>query len=195
MVRCGSWYPVEVADKASLTITDTEVDGLGFAGGICIGFSNYTALRVDCHGMGDGLRFGDNVTVTDSYVHALVNCGDCHTDAAQATGGVNVVLRHNSLENPYGETSCILLGNEFGPLRNVLVENNLLNGGGWAVYGGGEDGNVDHIRFIGNHFVRAPQGFWPEGGYWGPVSAFGRNRPGNVWSGNVWHDNGKTINL
>jgi hypothetical protein len=142
--------------------------------------------------VGDGLGIGNDVQVVDSYIHGLVNCSDCHVDGVQSTSGVNIVLRHNTIENSFTQTSCIMLGNEFGPLRNVLIEDNLLNGGGYTIYGGGSDSNVDHIRIINNRFRRAPNGFFSDGGHYGPVAYFG-NRPGNKWSGNVWDDNGKAI--
>jgi hypothetical protein len=193
-IRCESYYPLRVVDGGSLLVEDTEIDGLGFTDAICIASGNYTAVRVDCHGVGDGFRVGDNTVVTDSFAHALVTCDGCHNDAVQATGGAHIVLRHNTLENPYSQTSCIMLGNEFGPLTDVLVQDNLLNGGGYTVYGGGSDSDVDNIRILGNRFQRAPAGFWPDGGYYGPVAHYDPTRPGNQWSGNVWDDNGAAIN-
>jgi hypothetical protein len=192
-IRCGGHFAVRVEEDARVTIEDTEIDGRGSSGTLCIAFQNYTAVRVDCHGVGDGLRVGSKVSVVDSYIHGLVGCSGCHNDAIQSTGGSDIVLRHNTIENPFKQTACIKLGNEQGALRRVLVEDNLLNGGGYTVYGGGTDSNVQSIKFLNNRFRRAPAGFFSDGGHYGPVSYFDSGLSGNEWSGNVWDDNGSTV--
>lgn len=193
-IRCHDYFPVWIEGDTGLQVIDTEIDGTGENKVICIASENYTALRVNCHGMGDGPRLGDNTNVVDSYVHGLVSCGECHTDGMQSVGGVGIVVRHNTVENPFNQTSCIIIKPDFGPLRDVLIEDNLFNGGGYTVYGGTSDSSVDHIRYLNNRFRRGANGFWPNGGYFGPVADFDKSRPGNQWSGNVWDDNGATIN-
>lgn len=193
-VRCTGDFPVRVHDKGTLRIEDTEVDGRGNPGSSCVTYEHYTAVRVDCHGVGDGMYItGANVTIQDSYIHDLTTCGDCHNDGIQATAGMSVVIRHNTIENKYTQTGCLKLGSETGPLRNLLVENNLLNGGGYCVYAGGSGSGVSDLRFIGNHFLRSPAGFFRNGGYHGPVAFYDSSVSGNKWSGNVWHDNGAII--
>ena len=193
-VRCNGPYPVRVEAPASLRIEDTEVDGGGSSEPLCIAAENYTAVRVNCHGVGDGMRAGSNVTIQDSFIHDLATCGDCHNDGIQSTGGSNIVIRHNYIDNRYDQTSCILLGEEFGDLRNVLVQNNLLNGGGYSVYGGGDDNNVSGVKIIGNRFKRsAGGGHFANGGSYGPAAHFNPGKPGNEWKNNVWDDNGKPV--
>ncbi len=191
-IRCGSYWVVRMYGTGGL-IEDTEIDAQGFVDANCLLGDNYIARRINCHNTGDGIRLGDNITIEDSIIHGLVAESGSHSDGMQATGAVNVVIRHNYIENPYTQTSCIILGNEFGPLNNILVENNLFNGGGYSVYGGGSDSNVSNIRFINNRFMRSPAGFHANGGFHGPVAYYDASRPGNQWSGNVWHDNGETI--
>jgi hypothetical protein len=194
-IRCGGPFPVRVHDQGNLLIEDTEIDGLGNVDSSCITWEHYTARRVDCHGVGDGMYIaGDDVVIEDSYIHGLVTCDDCHTDSIQSTGGSRIVIRGNTIENPYQQTGVIKLGAEDGSLHDVLVEGNLLNGGGFTVYGGGVEGDISGIRFLDNRFMRAPDGFHSEGGYWGPVSYFEPSLPGNEWSGNVWDDTGDPVN-
>ncbi|WP_344079344.1 right-handed parallel beta-helix repeat-containing protein [Luedemannella helvata] len=193
-VRCSGPYPVRVESPATLWIEDTEVDGRGSYEALCIAAENYTALRVNCHGVGDGMRAGSNVTIQDSYIHDLKTCGDCHNDGIQSTGGSNIVIRHNHIDNRYSQTSCVLLGEEFAPLRNVLVENNLFNGGGYSLYGGGDTDRVSGIKIIGNRFKRAAGGgHFANGGSYGPAAHFDPGRPGNEWRNNVWDDNGRPV--
>ncbi len=192
-IACSGIYPLQVSGAGSLLVEDTELDGQGSPGANCLGYENFTARRVDCHGVGDGMRLGDDVVIEDSYIHDLVTCGGCHNDGVQAVGGSNMVLRHNTIENKYGQTSAIKLGAELGPLHNVLVENNLLSGGGYTIYAGGSGDDVSGIQVINNRFRRSPAGFFPKGGSYGPVSYYDPNLPGNRWSGNVWDDTGAAI--
>ena len=193
-IRCDGYFPVRVDGAGSLTIEDTEIDGLGSPDGSCVTSQNYVARRVDCHGVGDGMYIaGNNVVIEDSYIHDLASCGGCHTDSIQATGGENILIRGNTIENAYEQTGVLKLGAEDGRLHDVLVEGNLLNGGGYTVYGGGTDGDVAGIRFVNNSFMRAPEGFFAQGGRWGPVAYFEPSLPGNEWRGNVWHDDGSPV--
>ena len=41
------------------------------------------------------------------------------------------------------------------------------------------------IQITNNRIARL---YFPNGGSYGPVTAFDPNGPGNVWSGNVWDD-------
>jgi hypothetical protein len=59
-----------------------------------------------------------------------------------------------------------MLDNYWGPIDNVVIENNLLAGGGYTVYLGemksGQPGGgpVTNVRFVNNRV---------SGGYWGPL--------------------------
>jgi hypothetical protein len=156
-------------------------------------WEHFVALRVNCHGVGDGIGLNSDTVVQDSYIHDLVTCGDCHNDGIQSTGGTDIVIRHNRIDNEFEQTSCILLGTEDHPLKNVLIENNLFNGGGYTVYGGGDEDDVSGIKFIGNRFMRKPEGHFRNGGHYGPVAYFSKNLPGNEWKGNVWDDNDSPV--
>jgi hypothetical protein len=190
-IRCDDYFAVRVEGGASVRIEDTEIDGLGNEDGLCIAFDHFVAVRVDCHGTGDGVRMGTGSQLIDSYIHDLATCDECHTDAVQSTGGRNIVIRHNTIENPYEQTSCVLLGAEEQNLKNVVIEGNLFNGGGYSVYGGGRE-DVSGIKIVDNRFMRKPDGFFAQGGHFGPITAFYSGN-GNEWRDNVWHDDGSSI--
>jgi hypothetical protein len=191
-VTCSDLFPLRVMTNANVTVEDTEIDGGGSPDNTCLTSGKYVARRVDCHGVGDGMYvFGDSVTIEDSYIHDLVSCGGCHNDGIQVTGGNAVVIRHNTIENKFSQTSCVKIGDDQGPLRDVLVESNLFNGGGYALYAGGSGSGVSNMRFINNHFAKT---FFPGSGSFGPVAYYVASVPGNVWSGNVWDDNGTAVN-
>ena len=191
-IRCDSFWGVRMLGSNGL-MEDTEINMLGFTGANCLEGTNYTGRRINCHNTGDGIRLGSNVTIEDSFVHGLVTEEESHNDGMQTTGGTNIIVRHNYIENSFSQTACIILGNESTALDNVLIENNLFNGGGYSVYGGGSDSDISNIKFINNRFKRSPAGFFANGGFYGPVSHYDATRPGNQWSGNVWHDNGAVI--
>jgi hypothetical protein len=114
---------------------DIEVDGLNSPdGNAALGFDSITVRRADIHNVTDGPHPGDNSIIEDSYVHDLFGCGICHNDAIQTAGASNAVLRHNTFINEAsGKNSAVRIATEQGPVRNFLVENNLLAGGNYAI--------------------------------------------------------------
>jgi hypothetical protein len=185
-IRCSGMYPLRVQDPYSVTVVDSEIDGMN-SDNDCVAFDGYTLLRVDVHGCADGAKAGNRVRIEDSWIHALSTCSGCHNDTIQSEDGNGIVIRHNRLENAASQTGVIKLGTALGPLRNVLVERNLLNGGGYTVYAGGSDGTVENLRFIGNRFG---QQFYPSCGYWGPVAYWHPSNPGSVWTDNRYTTGG-----
>ncbi|WP_337059283.1 hypothetical protein [Kineococcus sp. G2] len=130
---------VSLVGAPGFVMEDSEIDGGGKAE-VAIGWSGYTLRRVDVHGTADGPRLGSAVTVEDSWVHDLVRRDGVHTDAVQSTSGTGIVLRHNTLDPRQAGSgdflnAAVQLGSETGPqeLRDVLVEDNFLNGGTFSV--------------------------------------------------------------
>ena len=110
--------------------------------GTAIGEANVTVRRLNIHGCENGFDIGQNVTVEDSYIHDLYNSAEAHTDGIQfasrlvdgqvVKGVLNVTIRHNTIygmgaDGSFG-TSAIISNS--GGDTNVLIENNLLAGGG-----------------------------------------------------------------
>jgi hypothetical protein len=52
----------------------------------------------------------------------------------QTTGGSNITVRHNRIDNPHAQTSCLMVGGEYGSPSNILIEGNYLNGGNYTIY-------------------------------------------------------------
>lgn len=141
-VVTGADVPIRTEDgRRGARIVDTEIDGSPGGCIAAIGYEGWTAIRVDIHGCGDGVRIENGSTLQDSWVHdfwdGTVNgqqVDDPHHDGAQSTGGSGLTIRHNRIDNPKDQTSCILVGGEFGAPSNVLIENNYLNGGNYSIY-------------------------------------------------------------
>lgn len=169
-------------NSTGLIVRDSEIVGTG-ANTEAIGWTDYTLLRVNIHGTGDGARANGNVVIQDSWIHGLVSSSDSHNDGVQVTEGSNIRIVHNAIENPNGQTSAVMIGADQGAISDIAVQNNLLNGGGYTLYAGGGPG----ITVTGNHFGKK---FFPKCGYYGPVNI---SDSGVAFTGNVWDDTGAPV--
>ena len=189
-----------------LTVTDTEITRP--AGntnsadyGILLYGSNVTITRVNIHNVTSGIHFsGGSVTVQDSYIGDLVNIsGEDHNDGVIANGGSSgVTLRHNTINVPIVQTTPIAIFPEGEPNSYWVVDNNLLNGGGYCIYPSytkGEEQPNHHMTITDNVFGRT---FFANCGSAGPVSGGingGKFSDGaaNVWTNNTWQDTGAVV--
>ncbi|WP_238006513.1 hypothetical protein KZZ52_16370 [Dactylosporangium sp. AC04546] len=184
-------------DSANLRIEDTEIDGQGkdaSTGGIAlIGRTGYTLLRVNAHGSGDILRIDGTGTVQDSWLHDPKGTGSAqHNDVIQSTNAKYIRILHNRLENQHTQTSCILLKADIGPISDVVVDSNLMNGGGYSFYWYDANYKITNGKVTNNKFMRSPTGgYWPKGGYYGTHAFSASTLP--TWSNNTWNDNGQQL--
>lgn len=194
---------VTVAEGASLSISDTDIDA-GDREGTGLEAHNYTAVRVHVVGGNRSMYCANNCSIRDSYVHGQMTdeTGVFHESGIRMEQ--NTTLIHNTIGcdaptiPPDAGCSAGLTGyGDFAPVRDNLIQGNLFlpSTGGACAYGGSSGGkpysdDASNIRFIDNVFSRGRNG---KCGYYFPVTDFDRNAPGNVWSGNVW-DNGGTVN-
>jgi Right handed beta helix region len=134
-------WAVRVDDKArGLRIEDTEIAGQpGCLAAVA--FANWTGDRLDIHGCGDGVRAEGDVLLADSWVHGFWDgyrngrqVDTPHHDGLQTTGGSDITVRHNRIDNPHSQTSCLMVGGEYGSPSNILIEDNYLNGGNFTIY-------------------------------------------------------------
>jgi hypothetical protein len=188
-----SMWAIIVRAGASATISRVEVAGNG-QGSSAIQYAilSQTSRRVaidraHLYNCMDCVQ-GENIVMTNSYIHALANPPGAHVDGFQCNSSCGVTLRHNTILNSWEQTAAIALFADFGTPRNSTIEDNLLAGGGYTVYGG--SGAATGIRVVGNRFART---YFAKGGYYGPVTDFATGNSGNVWSGNVWDDTGATV--
>jgi len=174
-------YGIRLADTGRrLLVEDVEIVGQpGCEAGLA--FQNYTAVRVDVHGCNDGMKIGDLTTVQDSFVHDYWFSPGSHNDGLQSTGGTGIRIQGNRILNPNSQTSCILLGEEEGPLDDALIEGNWLDGGNYTIYAGAGTTNPN-ITVRANRFGRTY--------VFGLISA--NPLAHYVWTGNVWDDTGQT---
>jgi Bacterial TSP3 repeat len=200
LVMTNPWYGIDLFAGAKGTlIEDVEIDANGHLNAKMIAFDEYTARRVFFHDGSDCAHFGANVTVEDSLCvtgpdadgdawpdSAGFCAGPEHIDGLQSDGGRNIVLRHNTIRNPCSETSAILMSTNTSPIRDVRVEDNLIGGGGYALYcNAGPD--VQNETVTGNRVART---WFGKGGYWGPTTGC---QDADVFGGNVWDETGAAL--
>ena len=171
---------IRVYDGASVTANYVEIDGNGVVGA-AVGYSDYTLSHADIHDVIDGPRINSNVKILDSYIHDLARTSNSHNDALQTTGGTGIVIRGNNLQ-AYNATfddpmnACFMVGSENAPLRDVVVEHNLLNGGNYSILAR-DDLVGSNIVIRNNYFGRNFR--------YGPYHAVG---PMTADASNVWAD-------
>ncbi len=165
LVRGEGRYAIHVESGATgLVVEDTEIDGTDItSAAVCC--SRYTLTRVDIHSAPEGPRAGSDVTIQDSYIHHLRRCvgrsfdEGCHVDAIQSTDGSNIRIRNNNLQayNPDTDdpkNAAYMFGEDLGDLTDVLFEGNLVNGGMFAINGGGAGTEGAQVTIRNNRFGR-----------------------------------------
>jgi hypothetical protein len=164
-----------------------------------------------CHGEGSGTQYcvfnkDSSTKIEASY---LYNCGEClngpgtvtnsffdvtavisgehYEDIYYGGGEGPLIVNHDTMLNPQGQTATIFASNDFGDQTTLTITDNLLAGGGYTLYGGtscttGECGAVKGpVTVTGNRFSNK---YYPESGYYGVGAYF--NAAVTTWSGNFW---------
>ena len=198
----------------SASVIDSEIDAgtSGENGGVCCG--NYTLLRVDAHGGHNGAQCENGASycrITDSWLHGQLNGGPVgtnHLGGFLHDGGTPATLKHNTIvcdhaaENGEGCSGDINLIANFGPMRDVIVQGNLLGannlGSAYCTYAGGVGaGGAESYKdessgvvYRNNVFERGSGGGTVQNSCaaYGPVTGFDAGGPGNVWEGNRYDD-------
>jgi hypothetical protein len=190
--QAGRWGIIQRQGFSGLTVQDAEIFGNGTERtqfGVLNQGGMLTVRRVDIHTISNGILTSQGL-VEDSYLHDPKYFEGDHTDMIMTTGGMppggRLVIRGNSVINNLAQTSAIALFQDFGVVRDVLIEDNFLAGGGYALYGGeGEKGKTSSVKVVDNVFSRQ---VWPQSGRYGPVAYFEPDGPDNEWRGNIWDD-------
>jgi hypothetical protein len=132
--------------------------------------------------------------IEGNYVHDITPASpDSHLNGTTSNGStIPLTIQHNTVFNPNGQTDAVSLFEDFGVEANVVINDNLLAGGGYAIYGGQNSGGPQayNIRITNNRFSTI---YYPQCGYYGYIAAFDSSAPGNTWSGNVWDTTGAPV--
>lgn len=155
-------------------------------------YGEATGLYVDGNdisGTGNGITAEYEATIVNNWVHDLGHlAGDHHSGISTHGGAKQIVIQHNTallhgqkFAGGGGVSGAITVYSDFGHAQNTTVQDNMISGGSYVVYGGNSgDGYTTpatNIKFISNRFRC---GDW----LYGPVAAFSASSTGNQWSGN-----------
>jgi hypothetical protein len=171
----------------------------GDGGHPAVGYTGFTCDGCNVRGWTNGFGLVADVTVKNSWVHDIIVHGDpanggSHNQAILSLGGRNFTIVGNRLDA--GEapnvTAALALMSQLEPFKNVLVKDNLFDGGGYCVYAGdaGEHG-ATNTRFLDNTFGDK---YSSTCGGFGPVTAF-TSGSGNRWAGNVLQSTGEPVSV
>ncbi len=200
-VVTGGNFGISLKHTAGVTIENSTISGL-----------NATTGRVgsaidDTSGDSTGMVVKNNNislfksavqlvtgTVTGNYMHDPGYIAGDHTNGVIGNGGTGkLTITNNTILNSLSQTDAITIDTSqvAGPVSNKIIENNLLGGGAYVIYGGTAFGHTTSNILIENN--RFSQAYWPKSGQFGPVAYFDSKGAGNVWTGNVWDSNGQTV--
>lgn len=137
----------------------------------------------------------DHGTVENNYIHDMGEISGDHINGFTSNGGgdnVLLTIQHNTVFNQIGQTDAISLFEDFAVQQNRVINDNLVAGGGYTIYGGQNSGGaaIKNIHITNNHFSKM---YYKTYGYYGPITAFTTSGTGNTWSGNVDDTTGATI--
>lgn len=152
LTATGSGIHIRVsAGVKRLVVQDCTLTGGGRANPT-IAYSDYTLRRCEIRDYAEGPRMNGRSTVEDCWLHSFVQVGSNHTDALQSTGGTGVVVRRNYVQlynhmssNPF-HNAAFQGGGEEKPLVEVVIEENLMDGGNFTInLGGGGTRNTTGV--------------------------------------------------
>jgi hypothetical protein len=123
-----------VIDNVELAPTTPSVRLTGIYG------SNFTLTDSNIHHVVDGVHiFGDTVNVSHNWIHDLShfevdpaqNGGPTHDDDIQVQKGTNIQIKDNVLSG--SANAALQVTQDQGAVKNLLVENNVVSGGGCSL--------------------------------------------------------------
>lgn len=197
----GEGWGVALRHASNVTIQDSEISGPSATGAtrLMVGVKDIygdsvgtKVLRDDIFNTSTGIQI-DQGLIEANYIHSLGMTGGDHVNGTTSNGGsVQLTIRGNTIFNSYDQTDAISLFQDFGPQANRLIEKNLIAGGGYTIYAGANPGMASTATNIIVRNNRVSRMYYPDGGYYGPATAY-TSGGGNVWSGNVWDEDGSLI--
>ena len=189
----GNGFGVSLRHTRNVTVEDSDISSP---------YSDSRRLMVgvkDIYGDASGTRvLGNNVwhtatgvqvgagLIADNYIHDIGYASGDHVNGITVNGSTTpLTVKHNTVFVNFPQTDAISLFEDFGVEANKVIEDNLVAGGSYTIYGGQNNGGPQtyNIQIINNRFARL---YYHKGGQFGPGAAFSPRGRGNTWSGNVW---------
>jgi hypothetical protein len=175
-----------------LLVEDSEIDGGPvFGRGVYALGTDQVFRRVRFVHTGAAAVEGTSFTVEKSWIGDVGSANDDHIDGVQVTGGKDVTIRQNTIVLDTNQTSTLGIWAELADTDNVVIEDNLLAGGGATIYFEEKGGfRLTDVVFRNNALSTA---LHKNVGYWGPV--YPNVAPGVVWEGNYILETHESLSL
>jgi hypothetical protein len=131
---------VEANSHTGILFDHCEIDGKDKVARGIHGGDFFTVRNCNIHDTGNGVEADANFTVADSYIWNIYtpNGQDWHSDGVQGWGDAkDVTVDHNTILLTGGETGAVNMvgtGDSTYTQSNILVQHNLLAGGGYTIY-------------------------------------------------------------
>lgn len=187
-----------VTCPTNLLVEYTEIDN-GSVGNLdwgvyqrCKGATGlHTFDHLKIHNIGRGLLLNGGVTMTDSYVYSNYTTPGAHRTAISSHGGDGFIVTGNTfICVNTGCSSAVNMYSDYAPITNYLLQSNVLAGGSICLRAGASHTYGDlteNIEVLNNRFSTV---YAPDCGTLQAFAFFDADNPGNVRSGNVWHETG-----
>lgn len=153
---------------------------------------NTKIIRCNIYGTSTGIQIGRG-RIVRNFIHDLRYESGDHLNGITSNGSSgHLLVKRNTIFNSHDQTDAIGLFQDFGIEANRTIVGNLVAGGGYTIYGGEGSGDRSsyNIKITNNRFSNI---FYNRSGYYGHGTAFNRHGNGNVWSGNFWDHNGRSV--
>jgi hypothetical protein len=154
----------------------------------------HTFDRMEVHNAGRGMMMYGNIVITNSYFYSSRTAEGAHRTSLSTHGGDNFTVTGSTfICVNTGCSSSVNMYSDYAPVTNYLFQSNVLAGGSICLRGGETHSfpNDTHdIRVLNNRFSQV---YYPECGSLQEFAQFDESAPGNVRSGNVYHESGLPI--
>jgi hypothetical protein len=162
IIQNFGWWGIEGENSPNLHVEYCDFIGAGATTATNSAIlGSGTFIGNDIQGVAIGIQLTDGAsTVRDNYIHDLRSkTADPHFDGITCLGRQKgVIIEHNTISVPQsGGTASILIANTFGPVDDVLINNNLMYGDpSYTVY----FTNATNIVFTNNYVDRGYYGYY-----------------------------------
>lgn len=198
--QTGEKFGIALQHARNATVQDSEVLGHDDGPGrLMVGIKDIygdsqgtRVLRNDIYHTSTAVQIYAGL-IQDNFLHDPGFIQGDHINGITDNGGITrpLVIRHNTVLIPMPQTDAISLFQDFGAQANRTIEHNLIAGGAYTLYAGGDGKEpTSQIKVRDNRWSRR---YFPQGGRYGPVTAFEPQGAGNEFSGNVWDDTGEPV--
>jgi hypothetical protein len=125
--------------------------------------AHYTTIRrCNIHdSQTDAIKARSGCLIERNWCHHIGKKVGAHADCVQIREGSNIIIRNNHFDIPISQTggsggyksnACLIIAGELGPVSNVVIENNRMEGGNYTVYLESKTYRCTQVKLHDNYF-------------------------------------------